>query len=324
MPSDKDRLRQVFDHIDRIKARQYPAIVGSDKGHQLVERPWKDMPERAKLAILQDSVDWTGITNRDQAHILLGQVDPGKIADAQRNRLIDAATRGTSGIEDDDRPMTPGEWKAWRDDVMAEDRAVRVMKYGESETAKMEEEARQRAAQEQPSPPRTVPTVTEAELSEMERSFLQPNGQQDRPIRPLTQELIECCQLDVWPGMATVVDFGIDSSSHLGALQFAIREQLVTPQELDTAMGNGQKLTEIAQRGENPYRFVTFRTSWDEMRLEPDEPARDPQDSFADILRNSPSTPLDTRSDFQRLLDEAGERVKTTQAKDRDRGGHER
>lgn len=227
MPSDKDRLRQVFDHIDSIKAREYPAIVGSDKGHQLVERPWKDMPERAKLAILQDSVDWTGITNRDQAHILLGQVDPGKIADAQRNRLIDAATRSTLGIEDDDRPMTPGEWNAWRDDVMAEDRAIRVMTYGEDHVAKMEAEARQRAAGEQPSPPPAVPAISEAELSEMERGWSQ-------------------------------------------------------PQVSDTK-----------------------------------------RPEFSELLR-LPATRADTRSDFQRLLDEAGERVKTTQTKDRDRGGPER
>src|SRR5262249_5908145 len=59
-----------------------------------------------------------------------------------------------------------------------------------------------------------------------------PEGQA-QPVRPLTQQLIECCYLDIWPGNAAVVDFGIDSDRHLGALQFAIREELVTPQELD-------------------------------------------------------------------------------------------
>ena len=34
-------------------------------------------------------------------------------------------------------------------------------------------------------------------------------------------------------------------------------------------MGSGEKLTEIAQRGDNPYRDVTFRTSWDNRALEP-------------------------------------------------------
>lgn len=93
MPSDQDRLRQVFDHIERIKSADYPAIVGLDNDYRVAERPWRDMPERSKLAILQDAVDWSGITNRDQAHIILAEIDPGKIPDSQRNRLIDAATR---------------------------------------------------------------------------------------------------------------------------------------------------------------------------------------------------------------------------------------
>jgi hypothetical protein len=102
----------------------------------------------------------------------------------------------------------------------------------------------------------------------------------ERFIRPLTQQLIECCQLDVWPSKATVIDFGIKTSSHLGALQYAIREELVTPHELDAAMGKGDKLTEIAQRGENPYRFVTFRTAWDDLGPE------SPQDRLQDILNS--------------------------------------
>jgi hypothetical protein len=96
MPSDRDRLRQVFRHIERIKDGSYPATVGRDGDYQIVERPWAELPERSKLAVLQDAVDWSGISNRDQAHILLGEVDPGKISDVQRNRLIDEATRSES------------------------------------------------------------------------------------------------------------------------------------------------------------------------------------------------------------------------------------
>src|SRR5437899_252186 len=91
MPSDQKRLREVYQHIHQIKAGDYPAIVGRDNQYRIVERPWQDMAEPSKLAILQDSVDWSGITNRDQAHILLAEIDPGKITDAQRNRLIDMA-----------------------------------------------------------------------------------------------------------------------------------------------------------------------------------------------------------------------------------------
>lgn len=92
MPSDDKRLKEAFDHILQIKAGTYPAVVGQDRDYRIEERPWQDMPERSKLAILQDAVDWSGVTNRDQAHILLSEIDPGKISDAQRNRLIGMAT----------------------------------------------------------------------------------------------------------------------------------------------------------------------------------------------------------------------------------------
>lgn len=91
MPSDQKRLHQVYEHIHRIKAGDYPAIVGRDEQYRIVERPWQNLAEPSKLAILQDAVDWSGITNRDRAHILLAEIDPGKIPDAERNRLIDQA-----------------------------------------------------------------------------------------------------------------------------------------------------------------------------------------------------------------------------------------
>lgn len=105
-----------------------------------------------------------------------------------------------------------------------------------------------------------------AELRQFEREEVAKVRAAHGFIRPLTRQLVECCRLDAWPGRAAVVDFGLDSSSHLGALQYAIRENLVSLEELDAAMGDGKKLTEIAQRGENPYRFVTFNTAWDRMR----------------------------------------------------------
>lgn len=91
MASDQKRLNEVFRHIERIKAGDYPAIVGRDNDYRIVERPWHLLAEQSKLAVLLDAVDWSGITNRDQAHILLSEIDPGKIADAQRNWLIDMA-----------------------------------------------------------------------------------------------------------------------------------------------------------------------------------------------------------------------------------------
>jgi hypothetical protein len=91
MRSDPERVQMALRHIQRIKAGDYPAIVGRDDQYRIVERPFKDLAEPSKLAILQDAVDWTGVTNRDQAHILLGEIAPGRITDAQRNRLIDMA-----------------------------------------------------------------------------------------------------------------------------------------------------------------------------------------------------------------------------------------
>lgn len=91
MSSDLRRLQEVTGHIRRIKASDYPAIVGNGGDYRIVERPWRDMPETSKLAILKDAVDWSGVTNRDQAHILLSEIDAGKIPDAERNRLIDMA-----------------------------------------------------------------------------------------------------------------------------------------------------------------------------------------------------------------------------------------
>lgn len=91
MSSDQRRLQEVTGHIRRIKASDYPAIVGNGGDYRIVERPWRDMPETSKLAILKDAVDWSGVTNRDQAHILLSEIDASKIPDAERNRLIDMA-----------------------------------------------------------------------------------------------------------------------------------------------------------------------------------------------------------------------------------------
>ena len=66
-------------------------MVGRDNQYRIEERPWQEVRETSKLAILQNAVDWSGITNRDKAHILLAEIDPGKITDDQRNRLIDMA-----------------------------------------------------------------------------------------------------------------------------------------------------------------------------------------------------------------------------------------
>jgi hypothetical protein len=99
MPSNDQRLKDAFQHIMRIKEGSYPAVIGRDQDYRIEERPWQEMPERSKLAILQDAVDWSGVSNRDQAHILLSEIDPGKISDTQRLGLIQAATEPARQLE---------------------------------------------------------------------------------------------------------------------------------------------------------------------------------------------------------------------------------
>lgn len=93
--SDPKRLRQVYQHIARIRCSDYPAIVGNTmeggSGYRIEERPFQHLAEPAKLAILQEAIDWTGITNKDHATILLSEIDPGRITATQRSRPIAAA-----------------------------------------------------------------------------------------------------------------------------------------------------------------------------------------------------------------------------------------
>ena len=98
MTSDPKRVEQALKHIRRIKADDYPVVLGNSVeggGYRIEERPWQDVPEPSKLAILQDAVDWSGISNQDQATILLSEIDPGNITAAQRSRLIAAAVGQT-------------------------------------------------------------------------------------------------------------------------------------------------------------------------------------------------------------------------------------
>lgn len=91
MASGPKRLLQVLGHVEQIKAGSYPVVVGQPGAYRIDNRPWGEIQDKSKLVILQGAVDWSGISNRDQGHILLSQVDPGKITDAQRNGLIDMA-----------------------------------------------------------------------------------------------------------------------------------------------------------------------------------------------------------------------------------------
>lgn len=81
-------------------------------------------------------------------------------------------------------------------------------------------------------------------------------------VRPATQNLFDSLCLDVWPRNAAIVDFGLDSTEHYGALQHAVKHDGVTAQQLDDALGDGPKLTALIEE-DNPYYGVAFQTAWD-------------------------------------------------------------
>lgn len=89
-------------------------------------------------------------------------------------------------------------------------------------------------------------------------------------VRDLTNHVFMSLMMDTWPRPAGIVDFGLDSTEHLGALQHAIKHDGVTPEMLDEALGNGAKLTALI-KDDNPYSGVVFETSYDRMGMNDDE-----------------------------------------------------
>jgi len=94
--SDPKRLLHVMGAIRALKDGRYPvarelAGVGKLSIVKLDERPWKDLPEPGKLAMLKDRIDWSGVTNRDQAYILLQELNVNALTDEQRIQLIHQA-----------------------------------------------------------------------------------------------------------------------------------------------------------------------------------------------------------------------------------------
>lgn len=94
--SDPKRLAQARFEIDLLKRSDHsvanPVVgVGKLRLYRLDTRKWADVPEPAKLEMLKDMVNWEGITNRDQAHLLLGELNVGKLTRSQRDGLIQQA-----------------------------------------------------------------------------------------------------------------------------------------------------------------------------------------------------------------------------------------
>ena len=90
--SDPERLAEARGQIRALKIAEHPVVrlvfPEGPHEHKLAYRPWADVPEPAKLSMLQDLVDWSGISNREMAHILLGELDVGKLTTGQRDLLI--------------------------------------------------------------------------------------------------------------------------------------------------------------------------------------------------------------------------------------------
>jgi hypothetical protein len=87
-------------------------------------------------------------------------------------------------------------------------------------------------------------------------------------VGTVTQNLIDSLMLDIWPRSAAIVDFGLDSVAHYSALQRPIRAGEITADQLQDALGDGKKLTALANSAPSNADLtapVVFSTSWDVM-----------------------------------------------------------
>ena len=96
------------------------------------------------------------------------------------------------------------------------------------------------------------------------------DGDEQRPLSDLAmaEQLVQDLRADRWPSSATVIDFGIGSPVHLGALQHAVACG-VTAYELDRVLGDGAAITALVQSVlQQPYPEVTFDTAYDSSEWE--------------------------------------------------------
>jgi hypothetical protein len=84
-------------------------------------------------------------------------------------------------------------------------------------------------------------------------------------VRPLTEHLWFCLMFDSWPDSpAVLIDFGIASADHFGALQYAAHDDFISIDQLDKLLGNGPALTPaIDENDGNPYKGIIFKTPYD-------------------------------------------------------------
>ena len=96
-------------------------------------------------------------------------------------------------------------------------------------------------------------------------------GQRSLDDLTMAQHLVDCLFRDIWPSDATILDFGIESSRHLGALQYAVYAG-ATAYDLDRVLGIGWTITQLVRAARNqPYGEIEFRTVYDEWMWDDDE-----------------------------------------------------
>lgn len=98
-------------------------------------------------------------------------------------------------------------------------------------------------------------------------------GAGKRPLDDLLMatQLAHCLNLDDWPSPAIVLDFGIVSHSHFGALQHAVRSG-IGPYELDRVMGDGPAITRLIRAiPGQPYDEAVFHTLYDDLSWSEEE-----------------------------------------------------
>lgn len=85
-------------------------------------------------------------------------------------------------------------------------------------------------------------------------------------LKPVTEALLDAIAFDEWPGAAAIADFGLVTPRHFEAVYHALKNDDVTPAQLDRAVGNGPVLTELMRGAEhNPHKGsgLVFTTPWD-------------------------------------------------------------
>ena len=87
-------------------------------------------------------------------------------------------------------------------------------------------------------------------------------------LKDTTQTLVSSILYGFEVTPSAKVDFGIDSPLHFAAISDAVLSGRVDAHELDSALGNGKRLTELVNRlPDQPYKNLTFQTAWDDIPL---------------------------------------------------------